>query len=70
MAITVGDARGEFKQEIAKVASSIRVGNGLDKDVQMGPVITQASQKRIEGLIASGVSDGAKVLLDGQRAHN
>jgi malonate-semialdehyde dehydrogenase (acetylating) / methylmalonate-semialdehyde dehydrogenase len=66
VAITVGDARGEFKQEIAKVASSIRVGNGLDKDVQMGPVITQASQKRIEGLIASGVSDGAKVLLDGR----
>jgi malonate-semialdehyde dehydrogenase (acetylating)/methylmalonate-semialdehyde dehydrogenase len=66
VAITVGDARSEFKQEIAKVAGSIRVGNGLDKDVQMGPVITEDSQKRIERLIASGVSDGAKVLLDGR----
>lgn len=32
----------------------------------MGPVITAASKKRIEGLIDKGVSDGAKVLLDGR----
>jgi malonate-semialdehyde dehydrogenase (acetylating)/methylmalonate-semialdehyde dehydrogenase len=66
VAVTVGDARNEFTQEIAKVASAIRVGNGLDKDVQMGPVITAESKKRIEGLIAAGVNDGAKVLLDGR----
>jgi malonate-semialdehyde dehydrogenase (acetylating) / methylmalonate-semialdehyde dehydrogenase len=66
VAVTVGEARNEFTQEIAKVASSIRVGNGLDKDVQMGPVITSESKKRIEGLIAAGAKDGAKVLLDGR----
>jgi malonate-semialdehyde dehydrogenase (acetylating)/methylmalonate-semialdehyde dehydrogenase len=66
VAVTVGDARSEFTQEITKVASSIRVGNGLDKDVQMGPVISQDSKKRIEGLIAAGVKDGAKVMLDGR----
>src|ERR1700690_21753 len=66
VAVTVGDARNEFTQQIAKVADAIRVGNGLDKDVQMGPVITAESKKRIEGLIAAGVSDGAKVLLDGR----
>ena len=54
VAVTVGDARNEFTEEIAKVASAIRVGNGLDKDVQMGPVITSESKKRIEGLIAAG----------------
>ena len=32
----------------------------------MGPVITAESKKRIEGLIAAGVNDGAKVLLDGR----
>src|ERR1700723_3825349 len=65
VAITVGDARRQFNQEIARVAGSIRAGNGLDKDVQMGPVITAAGKKRIEGLIAAGVKDGAKELLDG-----
>jgi malonate-semialdehyde dehydrogenase (acetylating)/methylmalonate-semialdehyde dehydrogenase len=66
VAVTVGGARNEFTQQIAKVADAIRVGNGLDKDVQMGPVITAESKKRIEGLIAAGVNDGAKVLLDGR----
>jgi len=66
VAVTVGEARNEFTQEIAQVASLIRVGNGLDKDVQMGPVITAESKKRIEGLIDAGVHDGAKVLLDGR----
>jgi malonate-semialdehyde dehydrogenase (acetylating) / methylmalonate-semialdehyde dehydrogenase len=66
VAVTVGDARSDFTQEIAKTASSIRVGDGLDKDVQMGPVITLASKKRIEGLVDTGVRDGAKLLLDGR----
>src|ERR1700689_4810659 len=66
VAVTVGDARNQFTQQIAKVADAIRVGNGLDKDVQMGPVITAESKKRIEGLITAGVKDGAKVLLDGR----
>jgi malonate-semialdehyde dehydrogenase (acetylating) / methylmalonate-semialdehyde dehydrogenase len=66
VAVTVGEARHEFTQHIAKVAAAIRVGNGLDKDVQMGPVITAESKKRIEGLITAGVNDGAKVLLDGR----
>jgi malonate-semialdehyde dehydrogenase (acetylating)/methylmalonate-semialdehyde dehydrogenase len=66
VAVTVGEARHEFTQKIASLASSIRVGNGLDKDVQMGPVITADSKKRIEGLIAAGVNDGAKLLLDGR----
>src|SRR5271156_5148585 len=32
VAVTVGEARNEFTQEIARVANSIRVGNGLDKE--------------------------------------
>ena len=32
----------------------------------MGPVITAESKNRIEGLIAKGASNGAKVLLDGR----
>jgi malonate-semialdehyde dehydrogenase (acetylating)/methylmalonate-semialdehyde dehydrogenase len=66
VAVTVGEAQKEFTQEIAKVASSIRVGNGLEKEVQMGPVITKESKTRIEGWIAQGAKDGASILLDGR----
>jgi malonate-semialdehyde dehydrogenase (acetylating)/methylmalonate-semialdehyde dehydrogenase len=66
VAVTVGDAQKNFADEIAKVASSLHVGNGLEAGVQMGPVITPESKLRIEGLIAKGASNGAKVLLDGR----
>ena len=66
VAVTVGDAQKQFTDEIARVASSIRVGNGLDPDVQMGPVITRESKARIEQLIGKGASDGARVLVDGR----
>ena len=67
VAVTVGDARESFVPRVTEAASSIRVGNGLQEDVQMGPVITAESKARIEGFIARGAEDGATVLLDGRR---
>lgn len=66
VAVTVGEARDWFPKSIAETAGSLKVGYGLDKGVQMGPVITHASRERIEGLIAQGVGDGAVPLTDGR----
>ncbi len=66
LALTVGDARESFTQRITEAANSIRVGDGLQEDVQMGPVITPESKARIESFIAKGAADGATVLLDGR----
>jgi malonate-semialdehyde dehydrogenase (acetylating)/methylmalonate-semialdehyde dehydrogenase len=68
VAVTVGEARDWFRDSIAGVAGSLRVGNGLEDGVQMGPVITRQSQRRIEGLIAKGVSEGAAAKVDGRAA--
>ena len=69
VAVTVGDAQKEFTREIARLASTIQVGNGLEDDVRMGPVITKESKKRIEGWIAKGASEGATVILDGRTSN-
>ena len=66
VAITVGDAQKRFTDEITKLAGTIRVGNGLEEEVRMGPVISRESKTRIEGLIAKGANEGAKILLDGR----
>ena len=66
VAVTVGDAQKTFRDSIADAASKIRVGNGLEAGVQMGPVITSASKSRIESLIAKGVGEGAKPIVDGR----
>jgi len=66
VAVTVGEAQKTFRDAIADAASSINVGFGLDTGVQMGPVISPDSKKRIESLIGTGVSDGAKAVVDGR----
>ena len=68
VAVTVGDAQAAFRDSITEAASKLRVGNGLDEGVQMGPVITQQSKSRVEELIGVGESEGAKVLLDGRKS--
>lgn len=68
VAVTVGEAQNTFRQSIEESAASLRVGNGLEEGVQMGPVITAESKARVESLIEVGRRDGAKVLLDGRQA--
>ncbi len=68
LAVVVGEAREPFREAIAELARSRRVGYGLEPGVEMGPVIRRESQERIEGLIGKGVEEGAKVLVDGRGA--
>lgn len=67
VAVTVGAARNTFTEMIADAATSRVVGYGLEKGVQMGPVIDARSKTRIEQIIAQGEQSGAaKVLVDGR----
>lgn len=64
--ITVGEARERMLPLLAEIAQSRRVGHGLEPGVEMGPVISQESRARIEGLIAQGLAEGAKARVDGR----
>lgn len=66
--IAVGEASSKFTGKLIAAAKNKRTGNGLDKDVEMGPVITRQSKERIERLVGQGVSEGASLLLDGRNA--
>src|SRR4029077_15989755 len=68
VAVTIGEAQKTFRDSITEAAASLRVGNGLDQGVQMGPVISPQSKSRVESLIAMGEKQGAKVLLDGRNS--
>jgi malonate-semialdehyde dehydrogenase (acetylating) / methylmalonate-semialdehyde dehydrogenase len=68
VAVTIGEAQKTFRDSITEAAASLRVGNGLDQGVQMGPVISPQSKSRVESLIATGEKQGAKVLLDGRNS--
>jgi malonate-semialdehyde dehydrogenase (acetylating)/methylmalonate-semialdehyde dehydrogenase len=64
--ITVESAQKPFTDCITQTASTRKVGYGLDKGIEMGPVIRGESKARIEGLIAQAETEGAKVLVEGR----
>jgi malonate-semialdehyde dehydrogenase (acetylating) / methylmalonate-semialdehyde dehydrogenase len=67
VAITVGDARRTFTEQIADAAASRVVGYGMEEASQMGPVIDANSRARIAGLVSAGEKSGAaQVLVDGR----
>jgi len=65
VAIFVGKAQ-EMIPLIAEASSKLKVGPGNEGSSDVGPVISAAAQQRIDGFIASGISEGAKCLLDGR----
>jgi malonate-semialdehyde dehydrogenase (acetylating)/methylmalonate-semialdehyde dehydrogenase len=66
--VTVADSKGFIKDALLEAAKGKTTGFGLDQGIEMGPVITPESKARVEHLIAKGISEGAKLLLDGRNA--
>ncbi len=66
----LGVVKGAEKicESIVEAAGRLKLGSGLEPDTGMGPVISAESRKRIEEYIELGVSEGAKLALDGRGA--
>jgi len=65
VAIFVGASK-EWIPRIAEEASKLKVGPGKESSSDLGPVISKQAKQRVEGLIQSGVDEGAELLLDGR----
>jgi len=66
LVIAVGDVYESLKDKLLESAARIKVGDGLDETVQMGPVVSQKSLDRILGYVEKGIEEGATLLLDGR----
>ena len=66
VAVAVGGAHEELCRRMAEAARNRKVGFGLENGVEMGPVLSAESKARIEGLIARGEREGARVVVDGR----
>ena len=56
-----------FMRSYKQAAAAIHVGNGLDPQTEMGPLISEPQLKRVLGYIQSGQEDGARLTLGGNR---
>jgi malonate-semialdehyde dehydrogenase (acetylating)/methylmalonate-semialdehyde dehydrogenase len=64
-AIFVGESKNWIKDLKAK-AQQLKVGPGMAKDADLGPLISVESRQRVADLIQSGVDEGAELILDGR----
>ncbi len=55
---------------VTAMAKTLKVGSGQDPATQMGPLISQKQLDRVSGYIASGRSEGAEVVVGGERSGN
>jgi malonate-semialdehyde dehydrogenase (acetylating)/methylmalonate-semialdehyde dehydrogenase len=62
----VGDAYGEMSRRLVDEAKRIKVGDGLESGVTMGPVISKTHREKVLGYIEKGLAEGATLALDGR----
>lgn len=60
----------QFVHELAQAAKSIKVGNGLEPDVHMGPLANARRLEAVDRLVRNAVDVGAKVEAGGHRIGN
>ncbi|MDF9766395.1 malonate-semialdehyde dehydrogenase (acetylating)/methylmalonate-semialdehyde dehydrogenase [Bacillus velezensis] len=56
----------EFISKLQEKAVDIKIGNGLDDGVFLGPVIREDNKKRTHSYIEKGIEEGARLLCDGR----
>lgn len=66
VAVLVGDAAEKVIPRIAERAKQLVVANGMEPSAEMGPVVSRQALERIEDYIALGVTEGAKLIVDGR----
>jgi aldehyde dehydrogenase (NAD+) len=59
------DVYKEFVEGLVERAGAIRVGNGLDPETQMGPLINRDQLAKVEGYVQAGIQEGARLLCGG-----
>jgi betaine-aldehyde dehydrogenase len=56
-----------FSEELADFVGNLRLGNGLDPQTDIGPMIRNHFREKVEGQLAAALGDGARLLVGGKR---
>jgi len=64
--VAVGDSGDKLIGALGQRTAALKIRDGMDKDAEMGPVVTAAAKHRIEKLIGEGVEQGATLVVDGR----
>ena len=57
----------EFVARIAAFGQTLKIGNGIDPDTQIGPLVSEQQLERVERFFALGQNEGARLVSGGER---
>ena len=66
VAVMVGDVADQVIERLVPRVKSLVIKDGMERDAEMGPVVTQQHRAKVLGYIEDGIAAGAKMLVDGR----
>ena len=66
VAVAVGNIGDKLVENLIKKVEALKVGPGMDKKSEMGPLVTKQHLEKVKGYVDLGVKEGAKLVADGR----
>jgi len=66
VAVAVGGIGDKLVEKLSKKVEALKVGPGLDKNSEMGPLVTKEHLEKVKGYVDLGIKEGAKLVVDGR----
>jgi acyl-CoA reductase-like NAD-dependent aldehyde dehydrogenase len=58
----------EFTEKLAGAAAGMKLGSGLERDTNLGPLVSAEQLERVDGFVRTGKEEGAQLVTGGERA--
>jgi len=66
VAVAVGRIADELVNRLKPRVEQLKIGDGMDKSSEMGPLVTSTHHAKVKGYVDLGVDEGAKLVVDGR----
>ena len=67
VAVAVGGIGDSLIEKLSKKVEALKVGPGMDKNSEMGPLVTKEHLEKVKSYVDIGEKEGAKLLVDGRK---
>jgi malonate-semialdehyde dehydrogenase (acetylating)/methylmalonate-semialdehyde dehydrogenase len=66
--VAVGDVADRFIEAVKARIPKVKVGDGMQPDSEMGPLVTREHRDKVAGYVAGTADEGGKVIVDGRES--
>ncbi len=66
VAVAVGRIADELVNRLKPRVERLKIGDGMEKNSEMGPLVTATHHAKVKGYVDLGVDEGAKLVVDGR----